>query len=208
MTPLATPRDPGFRDAPLVVDTALIHKYGGNGPRYTSYPTADRFIEAFDATAYRHWLGIRRIGGFTRPLGLYVHVPFCDTLCFYCACNKIATKDHNKAVKYVDYLERELALAAAALGEDRQISRMHWGGGTPTFLGDELSTRLMESIRRHFDLDPKGEIAIEIDPRRVDAKRIEHLAGLGFNRMSLGVQDFDTQVQIAVNRVGTLRPCV
>jgi len=194
-------RESGFRDAPLVVDTALIHKYGGNGPRYTSYPTADRFVEAFDAAAYRHWLGIRRIGGFARPLGLYVHVPFCDTLCFYCACNKIATRDHTKAVKYVAYLEREIALVAEALGDDRKVSRMHWGGGTPTFLGDELSTRLVEAIRRHFDLDPSGEIAIEIDPRRVDARRIEHLARLGFNRMSLGVQDFDHEVQVAVNRV-------
>ena len=191
----------GFRDVPLVVDTALIHKYGGNGPRYTSYPTADRFVEAFDADAYRHWLGIRRIGGFARPLGLYVHVPFCDTLCFYCACNKIATRDHSKAVKYVGYLEREIALVAGALGDDRKLSRMHWGGGTPTFLGNDLSTRLVRAIRDHFDLDPDGEIAIEIDPRRVDASRIEHLARLGFNRMSLGVQDFDHQVQVAVNRV-------
>jgi len=201
MTSLVGTAAIGFRDAPLVVDTALIRKYGGNGPRYTSYPTADRFVEAFDAAAYRHWLGIRRIGGFTRPLGLYVHVPFCDTLCFYCACNKIATKDHNKAVRYVEYLERELALVAEALGDDRSLSRMHWGGGTPTFLGDELSSRLVEAIDRHFELDRDGEIAIEIDPRRVDAKRIEHLASLGFNRMSLGVQDFDHQVQVAVNRV-------
>jgi oxygen-independent coproporphyrinogen-3 oxidase len=192
---------PGPRVAAPIIDTDLIRKYGGYGPRYTSYPTADRFVEAFDSAAYRHWLGIRRIGGFTRPLGLYVHVPFCDTLCFYCACNKIATKDHAKAVKYVAYLEREMALVAEALGDDRRISRMHWGGGTPTFLGDELSTRLVESIRRHFELDPAGEIAIEIDPRRVDAARIAHLASLGFNRMSLGVQDFDPQVQVAVNRV-------
>jgi oxygen-independent coproporphyrinogen-3 oxidase len=192
---------PGPGGAALIVDTELIRKYGGNGPRYTSYPTADRFVEAFDAAAYRHWLGFRRIGGFTRPLGLYVHVPFCDTLCFYCACNKIATKDHSKAVKYVAYLEREMALVAQALGDDRRISRMHWGGGTPTFLGTELTTRLVESIRRHFEVDRDGEMAIEIDPRRVDAERIAHLASLGFNRMSLGVQDFDPQVQVAVNRV-------
>src|SRR6516165_7149309 len=164
--------------ANLVVDAELIHKYGGNGPRYTSYPTADRFVEAFDADAYRHWLGIRRIGGFTRPLGLYVHIPFCDTLCFYCACNKIATKDHNKAVKYVAYLEREIELVAAALGDDRRVARMHWGGGTPTFLGSELSTRLVEAIRSKFDLSGASEIAIEIDPRRVDADRIAHLASL------------------------------
>ena len=201
MTVAAPISEAGFRDAPLVVDTALIHKYGGNGPRYTSYPTADRFVEAFDADAYRHWLGIRRIGGFTRPLGLYVHVPFCDTLCFYCACNKIATKDHNKAVRYVAYLEREIELVAGVLGDDRRVSRMHWGGGTPTFLGDELSSRLVEAIESHFDLSGASEAAIEIDPRRVNTERITHLAKLGFNRMSLGVQDFDMQVQVAVNRV-------
>ncbi|MGZ5047548.1 MAG: oxygen-independent coproporphyrinogen III oxidase [Usitatibacter sp.] len=190
-----------MHDATPVVDADLIRKYGGNGPRYTSYPTADRFVEAFDADAAGHWLANRRIGGFSRPLGVYVHVPFCDTLCFYCACNKIATKDHAKAHKYVGYLEREMALAAASLGDDRRVSRMHWGGGTPTFLGDEESSRLMAMIRSHFDLEPNGEYAIEIDPRRVDAQRIAHLASLGFNRMSLGVQDFDIDVQRAVNRV-------
>jgi oxygen-independent coproporphyrinogen III oxidase len=190
-----------FHCAAPVVDANLIRKYGGQGPRYTSYPTADRFVEAFDAGAYRHWLANRRVGGVTRSLGLYVHVPFCDTLCFYCACNKIATRDRAKARKYVGYLEREMALVAERLGGDRRISRMHWGGGTPTFLGDEESTRLVNAVRSHFDLDPHGEYAIEIDPRRVDAGRIGTLGRLGFNRMSVGVQDFDADVQRAVNRV-------
>lgn len=184
-----------------VIDADLIRKYGGNGPRYTSYPTADRFVEAFDAEAYRHWLPNRSIGGFSRPLGLYVHVPFCDTLCFYCACNKISTRDQARAHKYVGYLEREMRLVAERLGDDRRVTRMHWGGGTPTFLGEEDSKRLMDAIRSHFDLDPQGECAIEIDPRRADARRISQLAGLGFNRMSVGVQDFDRDVQLAVNRV-------
>jgi oxygen-independent coproporphyrinogen-3 oxidase len=198
----ATALPPGvIRDSLPLVDTGLIRKYGGNGPRYTSYPTADRFVEAFDAEAYRHWLGNRRIGGFARPLGLYVHVPFCDTLCFYCACNKIATRDHGKARKYVAYLEREMAIVAGHLGGDRRVSRMHWGGGTPTFLGDEESARLVAAIRANFDLDPNGEYAIEIDPRRVDAGRIASLGRLGFNRMSIGVQDFDPAVQLAVNRI-------
>lgn len=191
-------------EASLVVDTELIRKYGGNGPRYTSYPTADRFIEAFDAGAYAHWLANRNIGGFARPLGLYVHVPFCDTLCFYCACNKIATRDHARAVKYVGYLEREIRLVAARLGEDRRISKMHWGGGTPTFLGDSESARLMQAIRSCFELDPGGEYAIEIDPRKVDAQRVAYLGALGFNRMSVGVQDFNIDVQRAVNRVQSL----
>jgi len=187
---------------PLVVDAELLKRYGGNGPRYTSYPTADRFVEAFDEAAYRHWLGNRSIGGFSRPLGLYVHIPFCDTLCFYCACNKIATKDHRKARTYVGYLEREIALTAAALGTERaRISKMHWGGGTPTFLGDELSARLMDELRQRFDFAPDGEYAIEVDPRKVRASNIAFLAGLGFNRISIGVQDFDPEVQRAVNRI-------
>ena len=188
-------------EAPLVIDAQLLRKYGGNGPRYTSYPTADRFVEAFDAEAYRHWLGNRSIGGFARPLGLYVHVPFCDTLCFYCACNKIATRSHAKARKYVGYLAREAQLVAAALGDDRRVSRMHWGGGTPTFLGDEESARLMAALRASFDFDAQGEYAIEIDPRRVGYEQVAFLARLGFNRLSVGVQDFDPEVQRAVNRV-------
>jgi len=189
---------------PLEIDADLIRKYGGNGPRYTSYPTADRFVEAFNAKAYRHWLAHRNIGGFVRPLGLYVHVPFCDTLCFYCACNKIASKNHERAVKYVGYLEREIALAAQALGKDRRIVKMHWGGGTPTFLGEALTEKLFGTLRCAFDFDPNGEYAIEIDPRKVDANRVAHLCSLGFNRVSIGVQDFDPRVQKAVNRVQSL----
>ena len=184
-----------------MVDAELLRSYGGNGPRYTSYPTADRFVEAFDEAAYRHWLGNRAIGGFARPLGLYVHIPFCDTLCFYCACNKIATKDHSKAARYVTSLEREMDLVSEALAGPRKVSKMHWGGGTPTFLGDEQSARLIGAIHSHFDLEPNGEYAIEVDPRKVDADRIAFLGKLGFNRVSLGVQDFDREVQRAVNRI-------
>ncbi|HET7731030.1 MAG TPA: oxygen-independent coproporphyrinogen III oxidase [Usitatibacter sp.] len=188
----------------VVVDLGLIHKYGGNGPRYTSYPTADRFVEAFDEAAYKHWLGNRNIGGFTRPLGLYVHVPFCDTLCFYCACNKIAAKDRARGTKYVSYLEQEIDLVAAELQGSRRVSKMHWGGGTPTFLVEEDAARLVEKLRRTFDFDAHGEYAIEIDPRKADAARIQFLAGLGFNRLSIGVQDFDPAVQRAVNRIQTV----
>jgi len=185
----------------LEIDATLIEKYGGNGPRYTSYPTADRFVEAFDAEAYRHWLAHRNIGARQRSLGLYVHIPFCDTLCFYCACNKIATRDHARALRYVEYLEREIELASSILGRDRRVGRMHWGGGTPTFLGPELSERLMDALRSRFELDPHGEYAIEIDPRKVDAACVAHLARIGFNRVSIGVQDFDLDVQRAVNRI-------
>jgi len=186
-----------------VLDEVLLRKYGGNGPRYTSYPTADRFIEAFDEAAYRHWLANRNVGGFSRPLGLYVHVPFCDTICLYCACNKITTRDRGRAHKYVKYLQREMALAGGVLGADRRVVKMHWGGGTPTFLAEEDTAGLMAALRDTFDFDPQAELAIEIDPRKADAHRIEALARLGFNRMSIGVQDFDHDVQAAVNRVQT-----
>jgi oxygen-independent coproporphyrinogen-3 oxidase len=190
--------------APPPVDTDLLGKYGGNGPRYTSYPTADRFIEAFDAKAYRHWLQRRNLGGIGRSLGLYVHVPFCDTLCFYCACNKIATKDAAKARKYTSYLLREIDLVAGALEGDRRVSKMHWGGGTPTFLSEEDSAALVGAMRSRFAFDPNGEYAIEIDPRRAGPERIAFLGRLGFNRISIGVQDFDPEVQRAVNRIQSL----
>jgi oxygen-independent coproporphyrinogen-3 oxidase len=192
------------RDANLVIDPALLRKYGGRGPRYTSYPTADRFVDAFDAATYRHWLGSRNLVGRRRRLGLYVHVPFCDTLCFYCACNKIAAKDRAKGTRYVDCLLREAEITSRAVGGGHEVAKMHWGGGTPTFLADEDCARLVTGLRGLFDFDPKGEYAIEIDPRRVSSDRIAMLASLGFNRMSIGVQDFDPEVQRAVNRVQSL----
>ena len=188
----------------LIVDPGLVRKYGGNGPRYTSYPTADRFVETFDAGAYAHWLKNRTIGAFSRPLALYVHLPFCDTVCYYCACNKIITNNHAHSAKYLDYLEREIDLVARRMPADRRVSRLHWGGGTPTFLSAEELERLMRAIRGSFDLDADGEIAIEIDPRKVSAERVALLARLGFNRVSIGVQDFDPAVQHAVNRVQTV----
>ncbi len=187
--------------APLVIDPQLIRKFGGSGPRYTSYPMADRFVEAFDASAYRHWLRHRNIGGFARPLSLYVHLPFCDTICYYCGCNKIVTRDHSRSGRYLAYLQREIALIAETIDGDRAVSRMHWGGGTPTFFSDAQLSALMQTLHDAFKLDPQGEYAIEVDPRKVGAERIAHLAALGFNRISIGVQDFDPAVQRAVNRI-------
>jgi oxygen-independent coproporphyrinogen III oxidase len=192
---------PSNLPARLVIDPDLIRKYGISGPRYTSYPTADRFVEAFDVQAYRYWLGNRNIGGFSRPLSLYVHLPFCDTICYYCACNKIVTKDHGRSAKYVDYLGREARRVAAELGDDRAVIQLHWGGGTPTFLSDTELAALMRMLRSEFSLAPGGEYSIEVDPRRVTPERVALLAELGFNRISLGVQDFDPQVQRAVNRI-------
>ena len=203
-----TPERPIARATPLVVDTALIRKYGGNGPRYTSYPTADRFIEAFDDRAYGHYLGQRAVGRLTRPLGLYLHVPFCDTLCFYCACNKIATRDRARAHRYAVAVGREIELVGQALGRECKVARMHWGGGTPTFLSEADSAWLIGRLRETFDFDPHGEFAIEVDPRRAAPDRIAQLASLGFNRLSVGVQDFDPAVQRAVNRIQSIEETV
>ena len=188
----------------LIVDPELIRKYGGSGPRYTSYPTADRFVEAFNAAAYGHWLANRNVGGVVRPLTLYVHLPFCDTICYYCGCNKIITKDHGRSAKYLKYLGREIRLVADRLGEDRTVSQMHWGGGTPTFLSEPELEELVKMLRSEFRLDPSGEYAIEIDPRKVTAEKVALLARLGFNRVSLGVQDFDPDVQRAVHRIQSI----
>jgi len=188
----------------LVVDRELIRKYGGSGPRYTSYPTADRFVEAFNATAYGHWLANRNVGGVVRPLALYVHLPFCDTICYYCACNKIITKDHGRSAKYLKHLGREIQLVAGSLGEDRSVAQMHWGGGTPTFLSEPELAELMGMVRSRFKLDASGEYAIEVDPRKVGPEKIDLLSRLGFNRISLGVQDFNPEVQRAVHRLQSI----
>ena len=185
----------------LEVDLELIRRLDKNGPRYTSYPTADRFVEAFNAESYRSWVAKREIGGINRPLSLYVHIPFCNTLCFYCACNKVITKDRSKAEDYVRYLIKELDMQVALLGEGQRVEQLHWGGGTPTFLSDDLMRELMGAIRKHFKLVENGEYSIEIDPRKVSDQTIILLGELGFNRISIGVQDFDPVVQRAVNRI-------
>lgn len=185
----------------LVFDPELIRQFDINGPRYTSYPTADRFAEAFDARALSAWLGKRETGGADKPLSLYFHIPFCNTICYYCACNKIITKDHSLSAKYLDYIDREAELQAASLGGARRVTQLHLGGGTPTFLSHEEFHRLMASVRARFELVSDGEYSIEVDPRKVDSSTVELLAGLGFNRMSVGVQDFSEEVQAATNRV-------
>jgi len=186
----------------LVFDPQIIRRFDINGPRYTSYPTADRFVEAFGPDAYQLWLGKRNIGAVSRQLSLYFHIPFCNTICYYCACNKIITKDHGRSAKYLKYLARELALQSSYLeGGDQEVAQLHWGGGTPTFLSHDEMRQLMAATRQHFTLIEDGEYSIEVDPRKVDRATVELLAELGFNRMSVGVQDFDPAVQQAVNRV-------
>nr|WP_300988381.1 oxygen-independent coproporphyrinogen III oxidase [Thiocapsa sp.] len=181
----------------------LIRRYDQSGPRYTSYPTAVEFDESFDAAAYR--AACERSNHSGRPLSLYFHIPFCDTVCFYCACNKIATKDRSLAPPYLERVYKELALQSELFDKSRVVEQLHWGGGTPTFLSHAQMTELMETTRRHFNLagDDVGEYSIEIDPREADAPGVALLRRLGFNRMSLGVQDFDPRVQQAVNRIQT-----
>ena len=189
-----------IRTDELVFDPALLRRFDVSGPRYTSYPTADRFVEAFDADALTHWLHKRSVGGVARPLSLYFHIPFCNTICYYCGCNKIITKDHGRSAKYLKYLAREIALQANQLEGGREVTQLHLGGGTPTFLSHDEMRALMAAVREHFTLKPGGEYSIEVDPRKVDYDTVALLAELGFNRMSLGVRDFEPDVRRAVNR--------
>lgn len=185
-----------------LVTPDLLRRYDVPGPRYTSYPTADRFVEAFRADDYIVALKQRKVLSATavQPLSLYVHVPFCESLCYYCACNKIITKHHERAAIYLEYLERELDLHVQHLGRGQVVSQLHFGGGSPTFLSDEELARLMQTLRQRFELDPAGEFSIEVDPRTVTVQRLQALWDMGFNRLSFGVQDFDPDVQVAVHR--------
>ena len=192
-----------MNDLAAPITDELLRRYDVSGPRYTSYPTADRFVEAFAADDYALALTQRRSGAaaMTLPLSLYVHIPFCESLCYYCACNKIITKHHDRGAEYLRYLSREVDLHTALIGLGQMVSQLHLGGGSPTFLSDDELRELMFMLRRNFVLAPGGEYSIEIDPRTVDASRLDTLAELGFNRLSFGVQDFDPAVQKAVHRV-------
>jgi len=199
---MATPHAaPHGSAAGVSFDPALIRKYDGFGPRYTSYPTADRFTEAFTAGQYVDALLARISSGPTRPLSLYVHLPFCDTICYYCACNKVVTKDHGRSAKYIRYLAREVAIVSGLVDSASPVTQLHLGGGTPTFLSAEEMKLLWRALHDHFAFTPDAECSIEIDPRKVNIEMVELLSELGFNRMSIGVQDFDPAVQQAVNRI-------
>jgi oxygen-independent coproporphyrinogen-3 oxidase len=180
----------------------LIRRFDKLGPRYTSYPTADRFNAEFSEQSYIEYLAQRNAqAGHNPPLSIYVHLPFCESLCYFCACNKIITKEHGRTTEYLRYLAKEMALVAAHIGPDRRAAQLHFGGGTPTFLSPDELRELMTMLRSHFDFLPDAELGIEIDPRTVSDDTMAMLAELGFNRTSFGVQDFDLAVQQAVNRV-------
>ena len=185
------------RTQEIIFDRKLIASLPANGPRYTSYPTADRFHTGFTAEDYIQAVQNRTPG----PLSLYIHIPFCNTICYYCGCNKIITKDTTRADQYLGYLKKEFALQAELLQGKPKLAQLHFGGGTPTFLSDAQLNFVFSLIREHFTLMPQGEYSIEIDPRKVSRETVLFLGSLGFNRMSVGIQDFDQQVQQAVNRI-------
>lgn len=184
-------------------DADLLRRYDVNGPRYTSYPTAVQFTEQFGVPEYCNAAARSNDDPIPRALSLYVHVPFCTSPCFYCACTRIITRDPAKAQRYLDRLYREIELQAALFDRDRVVEQLHFGGGTPTFLEMDDMAELMRRLDTQFNLldDDSREFSIEIDPRTVHEEKIERLASMGFNRISLGVQDFDRKVQEAVNRV-------
>ncbi len=184
----------------LIWDTSLIQRYDQPGPRYTSYPTAVQFAGEFDKNQYHQAAASRDPN---KPLSLYFHIPFCDTVCYYCGCNKIVTKHRQRAEPYLDLLIREMAMHSELFGRHAPVEQLHLGGGTPTFLNNDQLLRLMEAADRYFYLThgDYSDYSIEIDPREADWATMGHLCGLGFNRISLGVQDFDLKVQRAINRV-------
>lgn len=182
-------------------DAELVRKYDTQGPRYTSYPTAVQFHEGFTAEDYGRIALETNADPCPAPLSLYVHVPFCATVCYYCACTKVITKNRARAAPYLAALYREIERQAAFYDDDRPVVQMHWGGGTPTFLAAREMVELMGVLRANFRFaGPEGERAIEIDPRTVTEDTVALLAEIGFNRVSFGVQDFDPRVQRAVNR--------
>jgi len=185
-------------------DADLIRRYAGSGPRYTSYPTAMEFGSSVGATDHARWVRASNESG--RPLSLYVHIPFCAHVCYYCACNKIVTADRSRARDYLDYLYREIRLQASLVNPDRVVEQLHFGGGTPTFLSEEELCELMRVLRENFHLleDDSGEYSIEIDPRELRKDTLSTLRELGFNRLSLGVQDINPAVQKAVHRIQPL----
>jgi len=178
-----------------VWDLALIQKYNYSGPRYTSYPTALEFSESYDDAAFKQ----AAVCYPERSLSLYVHIPFCHKLCYFCGCNKLVTRQQHKAEEYLNVLEKEIS-HRAPLFKDRQVSQLHWGGGTPTYLDKTQISRLMGLLRAHFDILPDAEMSLEVDPREIELNVLDHLRSEGFNRLSMGVQDFNKEVQRLVNR--------
>lgn len=187
----------------VVFNKELIRRYDTFGPRYTSYPTAVQFTTDFDADDYLNWVKQSNEDPIPASLSLYLHIPFCDTICYYCGCSKVITKDKSKAAHYIALLKKEIKLQGALFAKDRKVTQIHWGGGTPTFLDDKEIEEIMVCIRENFNVPVAKDVecGIEVDPRTVDQERLKYLYELGFNRVSFGVQDFDSSVQQSVNRI-------
>jgi oxygen-independent coproporphyrinogen-3 oxidase len=200
---MPTPSISADAAAGLPFDAGLIARLNQAGPRYTSYPTADRFSADFGFGNFLEALAALRMRGARRPLSLYIHIPFCDSICYYCACNKVVTRDRSRAQTYLGYLKQEITMQGKLFAGMNRVEQLHVGGGTPTYLSDRQMAELMDHLRQQFDFadDTAGEYSIEIDPRTVSRERVRVLRGQGFNRLSLGVQDFDAGVQAAVNRI-------
>ena len=182
-------------------DMDLLRKFDVPAPRYTSYPTADRFHTEFGVEDYEKALASRADAKHPAPLSLYVHVPFCNDICYYCGCNKIITRDHSRSAEYIDVLGQEAQMVKDRLTGSQELEQLHFGGGTPTYLSNDEMSRLMHELTSRFPLAKGGEFSIEVDPRTCDPDKVAHLHSLGLNRMSLGVQDFNPDVQKAVNRI-------
>ena len=189
-------------DHTLNFNRALVEKYDRPGPRYTSYPTAPQFHSAFAVDDYQSAARASNRVAAPKSLSVYIHIPFCKSLCYYCACNKIITQKTHRAVEYLTYLKREIAMQAALFDGTRKLTQLHLGGGTPTYLTSEQLADLMACLHQAFDMDDSDdhEFSIEVDPRTITTEQIQQLRSLGFNRLSFGVQDFDPDVQAAVNR--------
>jgi oxygen-independent coproporphyrinogen-3 oxidase len=188
---------------PPILTDDMLARLDVPGPRYTSYPTADRFTDNFGADDYAAALRCRveaQVGG-SMPLSIYIHIPFCESVCYYCACNKVITKHHERAAEYLEVLAQEVQLHLDVLGPRQPVSQIHLGGGSPTFLSDAELSDLMALLLRSFRLTDNAEVSIEVDPRTASADRLQHLRSIGFNRISFGIQDFDPDVQLAVHRV-------
>lgn len=184
-----------------IFNEALIAKYDKAGPRYTSYPTAVQFTEEFGEKEYIE--AAQASNARKNPLSLYFHIPFCATICFYCGCNKIITNNRKRSQPYLDRLFKEIEMQGALFNNKAPVKQLHWGGGTPTFLSHDEMRALMDKTREEFNLlpDDEAEISIEVDPREANADTVRFLRSIGFNRLSMGVQDFDDKVQVAVNRI-------
>lgn len=182
-------------DQAVIWDQSLIQKYNYSGPRYTSYPTALEFNEQFSD---HDFLDATKLYS-DKPLSLYVHIPFCHKLCYFCGCNKLITRQRDKVTRYLEVLKQEI-VSRSALFKDRIVTQMHWGGGTPTFLTNDEITWLVDVLKENFHFSPDAELSIEIDPREISPNTIDHLALVGFNRISMGIQDFNHEIQLLINR--------